>query len=293
MAVLAVFFHLSSSGSQYYAIADLFSYLIIISSHFLFCNYKLYMDLMNVLSYDAFYLITSALCFQSISTIAYRYELIPSSVPIEKRHFWFNVLLSLVHSCYGSIAWLFCFALIPDYGFPSHLSAPGNNAERILLSIAIGYFVYDLGHTLRSFSLWNSKGLIFHHVWVIWGFHIFSLGMNRHNVAMVALASEINTIFIHVRKLLRLAQISKKSFLYRANGWLNIFTYFVFRFPAFGWMFLYLFLFTDFTQDIHYLFTTIGCFQMTLFNFVLFYKLVKSDYFRKNEKKSFKMTQKK
>ena len=245
--------------------------------------FRLFMDMENNVAFDILHIVVFGLCFQGINVLCYRYELIPASVPHEKRHFWFNILLSLVHSIFGAIAWLFCFFVIPDYGLPSYLSKPGGNFEKKLVYVTLGYFAYDLVHTLRTLSIWKSKEIVFHHIWILWGFCIFSWGMDRDNITTIALASEINTMFIHIRKLLRLSRVSVDSMIYQINSWMNVATYIVFRFPAFGWMFLYLFLYTDYTQDIHYLFSTIGCLQMTVFNFVLFYKLVSVDYFNRNK----------
>ena len=237
------------------------------------------------LGYELVTTVLSAILFQGLCTLATRYEFISSSVATEKRLVWFNVLLSLIHSYYGSMVFLLNFYVNPSMVLPEHLDIPGTPVTRILVHVTHGYFFYDLLHTLRSFSLRKSWGVLFHHIWILWGYHLVDVDLNKQNVIVFGLAAEVNNVFLHVRQLLRLAKITLRSPLYRLNSSLTIASHFLFRVPAFGWMFLYFYCYTDYTKTISHLFATIGSFQMVIFNIILLVRVIYTGYFKRPTQK--------
>ena len=241
---------------------------------------------MNISNLELISILLSAVVFQGLSRIIVRYNVIPKAVDNEKTLVWFNVFLSFIHSSYASFACLLCFYMEPRLAYPSQMDNPGSLKVRIFAYITLGYFFHDLVHTLRSFSWRKSWGVIFHHVWMIWGYYIFSLDMNKQNIIIVGLAAEINTVFLHLRQLLKLAKISLSTRIYQVNKWINVMTFFIFRFPAFGWMFLYFFCFTDYTKTYNAALAAIGCFEMNIFNLIVFGRIIYTDFIVQKSKKT-------
>lgn len=238
---------------------------------------------MNISFSDALSVLVSAFTFQLLNFCAVYYNVIPESVDVKKKMVWFNVLLSLVHSFYASVACVICLCTEPYLAWPSQMDVPGSGLIKTAGLITLGYFFYDLIHTLRSFAARKSIGVIFHHVWVIWGYCIISVDLNKQNPVIIGMIAEINTIFLHIRQLFRLAKVSSQTRIYKVNSWMNFITFIVFRFPAFGWMFFYFFLFTDYTKTYNSAFAMIGCFQMTIFNTILLARLIYTDKFSESK----------
>ncbi|KAG9333955.1 hypothetical protein JZ751_009358 [Albula glossodonta] len=95
--------------------------------------------------------------------------------------------------------------------------------------------------------------------------------------AVVALLVEINSIFLHLRQMLRMAGGGKTT-PYRVNSMLNLGTYVVFRISTLAWMTRWLVLNRDHVPLISYTIGSVGMAIMTAMNIVLFYRLLRSDF---------------
>ncbi|CAB1348923.1 unnamed protein product [Coregonus sp. 'balchen'] len=97
--------------------------------------------------------------------------------------------------------------------------------------------------------------------------------------AVVALLVEINSVFLHLRQILRMANLVAGD-LYRINSMVNLGTYVVFRINTLAWMTRWLVLNRDNIPLFSYTVGSIGLAIMTAMNIVLFYRLLRSDFLK-------------
>lgn len=97
--------------------------------------------------------------------------------------------------------------------------------------------------------------------------------------AVVALLVEINSVFLHLRQMLRMSNIAKGT-VYRVNSMVNLGTYVVFRINTLAWMTRWLVLNRDKVPLVAYTLGSVGLAIMTVMNIVLFYRLLRSDFLK-------------
>lgn len=148
-----------------------------------------------------------------------------------------------------------------------------------LVSVSIGYFIYDFFDMVLNQKLSQSWELLFHHCVVITCFGIAVLSCRYVGFAVVALLVEINSVFLHLRQVLRMANLAKGT-LYRVNSMINLGTYMVFRITTLAWMTRWLVLNRDLVPLISYTVGSVGLAIMTVMNIVLFYRLMQSDFLK-------------
>ncbi|CAB3405565.1 unnamed protein product [Caenorhabditis bovis] len=83
-------------------------------------------------------------------------------------------------------------------------------AEYVFL-FSMGYFIYDLADMYIHGELENSKEYLVHHSLVIISFTIILMTGRLFGLAMIALLVEVQTIFLHLRTMVRIAYGSKKQ----------------------------------------------------------------------------------
>ena len=95
---------------------------------------------------------------------------------------------------------------------------------------------------------------------------------------LITMLPEINTMFLHTRKLMQICQFDTKAAGFQTVKYLNILTFIVTRFGSDYFIFRELY-YVDkslFTAQ-HFILMIIARFVMLIFNMILFSKLVKSD----------------
>ncbi|MEE6469220.1 hypothetical protein FKM82_008540 [Ascaphus truei] len=107
-----------------------------------------------------------------------------------------------------------------------------------------------------------------------------SLLLHRYiGFSVVALLVEVNSIFLHLRQILLMANLLKTT-LYRLNSLLNLGTYVIFRISTLAWMTRWLVLNRENIPLLTYTVGSVGMAIMTVMNIVLFYRLLRSDFLK-------------
>ncbi|XP_010287590.1 PREDICTED: TLC domain-containing protein 2 [Phaethon lepturus] len=148
-----------------------------------------------------------------------------------------------------------------------------------LVAVSVGYFLEDFVDMLCNQKLQQSWELLFHHSVVIVCFGIAVLLHQYVGFALVALLVEINSIFLHLRQILLMANLVHTT-CYRLNSIINLGTYVVFRIATLAWMTRWLFLNRENVPPATYAVGTVGMAIMTPMNIILFYRLLRSDFFK-------------
>ncbi|MGH0180081.1 UNVERIFIED_CONTAM: hypothetical protein FKN15_003673 [Acipenser sinensis] len=190
---------------------------------------------------------------------------------------WRNISTSLVHSLITGIWAVLCFYVHPEMA--EDLIYTHSGFSHTLISVSIGYFIHDFVDMIRSQKLHQSWELLFHHTVVITCFGMSVLLSQYIGFAVVALLVEINSIFLHLRQILLMANLSTST-LYRLNSMLNLGTYVVFRINTLAWMTRWLVLNRDNVPLLSYTVGSLGMAVMTAMNIVLFYRLLRSDFLK-------------
>uniref|UniRef100_A0A8C0B771 TLC domain containing 2 n=1 Tax=Buteo japonicus TaxID=224669 RepID=A0A8C0B771_9AVES len=182
---------------------------------------------------------------------------------------WRNIWTSLAHSSgadpagAGGVTW----------------HSPSWPPSLLMASLIPGYFLEDFVDMLCNQKLHQSWELLFHHSVVIVCFGIAVLLHQYVGFALVALLVEINSIFLHLRQILLMANLVHTT-CYRLNSIINLGTYVVFRIATLAWMTRWLFLNRENVPPATYAVGTVGMAIMTPMNIILFYRLLRSDFFK-------------
>uniref|UniRef100_A0A3Q3IKG7 TLC domain-containing protein n=1 Tax=Monopterus albus TaxID=43700 RepID=A0A3Q3IKG7_MONAL len=146
---------------------------------------------------------------------------------------WKNICTSFAHSCITATWAVLCFFLHPQMA--EDLIETHSVFSHVLVSFSIGYFIFDLSDMMMNQKLSQSWELLIHHIVVITCFGLSVLSCRYVGFAVVALLVEINSVFLHLRQILRMANIATGT-LCRLNSMMNLGTYVVFRISTLAWM---------------------------------------------------------
>ncbi|XP_051891838.1 TLC domain-containing protein 2 [Pristis pectinata] len=196
---------------------------------------------------------------------------------LRNRWKWENIATSMVHSVVTGIWAVLCFYLHPRMA--QDLIGTYSQSSHSLVSVSIGYFIHDFTDMLWNQKLQHSWELLFHHAVVIICFGISVCVCSYIGFAVVALLVEINSIFLHLRQILLMANMGKST-LFRINSIINLGTYIIFRISTLAWMTRWLVLNRDNLPLWAYSISSGGMAIMTLMNIVLFYRLLRSDFLK-------------
>lgn len=113
------------------------------------------------------------------------------------------------------------------------------------------------------------------------GTFLYAVNTSRYVAgAVVALFVEVNSVFLHLRLLLKLAGVTKDSLIYSINKVLNVATYVSFRLGAqfyLTWYIIYNYSWLD-----HALYFLVSLMLMNIMILIYFYRLLCADFFPKH-----------
>ncbi|XP_038669537.1 TLC domain-containing protein 2 [Scyliorhinus canicula] len=190
---------------------------------------------------------------------------------------WRNICTSMLHSVVTGIWAVLCFYLHPRMA--EDLIDTHSPSSHGLVSLSIGYFIHDFTDLLWNQKFQNSWELLFHHAVVITCFGTSVSLCSYIGFAVVALLVEINSIFLHLRQILLMANMCQTT-CFRINSIINLGTYVIFRINTLAWMTRWLVLNRNNVPLVTYTIGSVGMAIMTLMNIVLFYRLLRSDFLK-------------
>lgn len=194
-----------------------------------------------------------------------------------------NTLLSFIHSCICSILIIIAVLRAPEM-FDDPLSHT-NFFNYSLIAFSIGYFCYDFLDCLQN-STSSTVAIIMHHVIVISFLSHVLLRTRNIGYALYALSLEINSVFLHARRLLRwYTPVSNQNLAKTFIDIGNYITFIIFRFGI-----VIVGLHAAYIQQhrlgqIIYLFTIVCVASIGILNVVLFYRLVNNQIRGKTQRK--------
>ncbi|XP_041347991.1 TLC domain-containing protein 2-like [Gigantopelta aegis] len=197
---------------------------------------------------------------------------------------WSNLFISMIHALVCSVWNLSCFFLYPDQ-FVDRIDG-GNAYMYFLITFATGYFTYDVLDIIFNKKLQQTWEVMVHHFAVLTVFWYNMHMMTCIPYSLIALLTEVNTVFLHCRKLYQMSRCDLDHWTYRLLVTVNIVTFAVFRGIALGWITYGL---TDGEQNVRISVVYYRCLWMSMMimnviNPIFFWKLLKSDFLRKRNK---------
>lgn len=145
---------------------------------------------------------------------------------------WTNIFTSIFHSFITGFGSLWFFIKYPNCFYNQLTTLDESGITLYLCQFTIGYFIYDTFDMIMKIDK-NSKldlSLMLHHSCCIFCFGWSLISIELRVYAMAAWLYEIQSIFLHFRRLLNLAQIDRTSFIYTFAKYLNFITFLIFRF---------------------------------------------------------------
>lgn len=233
--------------------------------------------------YGAAIISSSVILFQTLNEILKRCYRSSSATGVAGRGGddpwkWRNLFISWVHAIIVGTWDLSCFYLYPE--LTSDLIAFHNTYIYALVAFSTGYFIHDFIDIIVSKRVKETWEVIPHHMAVagMFFYNVVQCRCVAYNV--VALLAEVNTIFLHSRKLLQMSGILFSHWLYRLNAFMNIFTFVSCRFLCLSWIVYGMFIWYDRVTPVYLCVLGSAMFVMWVTNVILFWRLVCSDLLR-------------
>lgn len=192
---------------------------------------------------------------------------------------WRNISNSLVHSTLTGVWAFLSFYFHPEMA--KDLIGTHSTSSHLLVSVSVGYFIYDFIDMLLHHRKRSSYELMIHHFFVILCFGLSALSHLYIGYAVVALLVEVNSIFLHTRQLLIIQGAPRQHSFYRLNSLLNIGTFLIFRIVTLGWMTRWLVVHRDQVPFFAYTCGSIGLAVIVLMSIVLFFRILHADFINK------------
>lgn len=153
---------------------------------------------------------------------------------------YYNILVSLIHAGICSLLVILILSLNPN--LLQHAFTKYNQLAKILSLITLGYFTFDfIDYAIRG-AFKTEIDILLHHIIVLLGIGF----MVYHNLYLgyltIGLLVEINSIFLHIRKIYLWSSYKKDNFVFFAIVWLNFITIVIFRLIPLAYMYYILIL---------------------------------------------------
>ncbi|WKX97333.1 hypothetical protein Q1695_013185 [Nippostrongylus brasiliensis] len=118
-------------------------------------------------------------------------------------------VVSFTHALFSSLGCLTSLFVDPNFVRDTY-DYKSYSAHYVFL-FAMGYFIYDLTDMYIHGELSNSKEYLVHHSLVLTAFSVILYTGKLFGFAMIGLLVEVQTIFLHLRTMIRLIRSPKKS----------------------------------------------------------------------------------
>ncbi|XP_064612177.1 TLC domain-containing protein 2-like [Liolophura sinensis] len=234
--------------------------------------------------YGIFGIILSILFFQLLNRVAMALGS-PKVLAQHDEWKWRNLAISWFHALICATWDLSCFVFFPEMF--QDLVTYANYYIYSMVAFSSGYFVYDF------IDMWINNKLL--KLWEVTLHHIAVAGMFIYNILVrtsiaytcVALLAEVNSFFLHSRKLLQMMQVDFNHWFYKLTAYTNLVTFVVFRgLSVFGILYgMYLYR----TRVSLFYYVPLGgsMVVMSVMNPILFYRLLKNDVLRNSNSKEY------
>lgn len=221
-----------------------------------------------------------ALLFRAVSQLLQRLP-VPKVVQQDKFRAWRwkNLSVSMVHSLLSGTWAVTCALVWPEtLKDIHHYHTP---LSYLLVCISTGYFLQDACDVICTGNGRGSWEILLHHALVL-GCFLYTLCTEVYVAgAVVALFVEVNSVTLHLRLLLKLAE-AQSTPLYHINKVANVVTYVVFRLLT--QFYLTWYILHNYSKLDSPSFFLLCMMIMNIMMVIYFYRLLRTDFYQRNIK---------
>ncbi|KAK2163960.1 hypothetical protein LSH36_71g00007 [Paralvinella palmiformis] len=208
----------------------------------------------------------------------------PKHVAVKDSWKWRNLFGSWFHALIIGSWDISCFLMFPD--MVVDLVGYHDMYSYTMIAVTTGYFFYDFVDIVISGRTRTSWEVLLHHV-VVAGTFFYNLILCRCIAyTAVALLAEVNSFFLHSRKLMQMLQIRFDAPLYRLNVYLNLLSFILCRFIPLIWIIYGMLMWYYRVEPSYLIILSLDLFVMWVVNIVLFWRLLTNDIIRPTKTKS-------
>ncbi|XP_005502193.2 TLC domain-containing protein 1 [Columba livia] len=139
---------------------------------------------------------------------------------------WWNLLVSFAHSVLAGLWALFSLWHSPE--LLSNIEDGYSVSGHLLVCFSSGYFIHDSLDIIFSHQSRSSWEYLVHHAMAISAFVSLIITGRFMVAAVLLLLVEVSNIFLTFRMLLKMSNVPSPA-LYKANKYVNLVMYFIFR----------------------------------------------------------------
>lgn len=219
--------------------------------------------------------VLSTLSFYSIGEVLTRFGK-PTYVATDVEFWkWRNIVISWIHGIVCGLWDFLCIVWYPDL-FRDPV-AYINNFSYLMIPFSAGYFIYDFIDLMLNKKVRVHWEITLHHTIITTSFIYNWIVKTCVGYTVLALMAEINSIFLHLRKLLQMCKVGFTTKLYRSVSFINLLTFVTCR--LIPQVRLYAGLCYDFDRitTTYFMFFTLTVSTGVVINIILFWRLVKTD----------------
>ncbi|CAH8519203.1 unnamed protein product [Heterobilharzia americana] len=207
---------------------------------------------------------------------------------VQRQQFvWQNSCISFVHALVSGL-----WSISTFYFEPDSLTDLINGSTRYSVALvsyslgncffstlhSLGYFIFDSVHMAVLHPYRSTVELLVHHFIIFICFSSALLSGKYIGYAVVSLLPEVNSIFLHLRRVMNYLRIPKDNRFFRATCLLNIGTFIIFRFIVLSWMTRWIVINRDHIPFGYYCLGSVGLAVLMVMNIVLFIRVVYADF---------------
>lgn len=224
--------------------------------------------------YGYLMIFSTIIVFHSLNNLVARYVGTPKSVRNDPWR-WRNLFISWIHGMICGSWNILCFFLYPEIfeDLIEHI----NYFTYMMVAFSTGYFLYDSIDMYLNNRLKSNWEVTLHHIAVtsmFWSNVHTGLCIGYNCVALMA---EINSFFLHSRKLLQMYEIGFNHWFYRLVTYLNLFSFVSCRGFSICRIFYGMYIEPSRVPVVFYVCLSMSMVVMSVINVILFWRLFKSD----------------
>ncbi|VDP16461.1 unnamed protein product [Soboliphyme baturini] len=189
---------------------------------------------------------------------------------------WQNLIVSWFHALITGISASSCLWFYWESMFEDMMHFV-NWHSFCVCCFATGYFLYDTLDIVYGGRLKQKWDILLHHLAIVLAATYIMLNVRAVGYFVFALIVEMNTAFLHARKLFQMAAYSREHLVVRANLILNLLTFVPFRFMPMIYL-SYAFRFERHQMSwIYQIYLLLSISILNVINLVLLYRLLNAD----------------
>lgn len=203
---------------------------------------------------------------------------------------WRNTFVSFIHSSICGAGVLYCLMFKDLFHDPI---VDCDYFTYLLVAFSKGYFIYDALDYVQDNRAVSDYEVIVHHVFAIWSFWYNIQYRINIGYTVICLMAEVNSIFLHARKLLQFDKWPFEHRFYKLVVFLNLLTFITFRFPGIIYVGYGIVIESERGRVTHVCAALLTLIMLVTYilNPVLLWRLVKNDILRNLRYKTLKLRQ--